>query len=798
MFRLCTALVAVCIALSCTAFALAATTGLVRGTITLDGKPIPAAHVVLEGEGSLFQATADAHGNYVFSQVPFGSYRLVASAKGGHETAVLVNVASGQVITVNVALTIHLKEIAQTTVTAHAGLEANPPSVNQLNRATIQSSPVNNSLDRLIETLPGVVQFSYNEPVINGFHGVSYNIDGAPLPLATTSNFAEIMDPKLINSIEVLTGAIPAEYGGERMGGVVNIISNRPTDLPEGTYGTITGGFGNQGQGVGSLDVESRSGSSEFFLSGNVQTTDRGLDAPTYTPINDDSSSSDQFFRSITQLAPRDTLAFDYSNQFSQFQIPINTDPNNPLDPVVSVPGTLDTQLEYDRFSNLNWTQTSKDGNGVLQVIPWWRSTQIDYLGDLPLDVLAVEPNFSDCPPSCAKTVNLIGLNQGSFASYVGVRASDFRATQNHAWKIGVDVDRESATAWQEFACYYVDCAASGKVATPYYAAFTTPQGQAGSNIGIYGEDRWQMGPNVLWSYGMRYDHSTGYVGGWQLSPRIGVNISDGGRNVAHVYYGKFYAAPLLEDVRQACVLLSAQQACSTTNPVYDLKPESDSYYEMGVVHTFNSHFTGSLNVFEKSVVNVLDTTQLFNTPIFAVYNNAIGIDHGAEIRLQDQLLGGDQWFLSGTVSGSYAACISGSEFLFPPNSNEPGVSCAAQLSLEDHSQTVDATAGYTHRFGAHALWYSTLQANYGSGFPVQFEDANVNLSGTLPAHTTFDFSLGRELTPGRAGEDRGLGLSLQVLNVLNHQYPIKVANGFNTTQIANGRSFLLRLSAPF
>jgi outer membrane receptor protein involved in Fe transport len=381
----------------------------------------------------------------------------------------------------------------------------------------------------------------------------------------------------------------------------------------------------------------------------------------------------------------------------------------------------------------------------------------------------------------------------------VGLRASDFRATANHAWKIGVDIDRESATAYQEFACYYVNCAASGPVATPYFPAFTTPQGQAGSQIGIYGEDRWQMTPYVLWSYGLRYDHSTGYVGGDQISPRIGVNIWDGGRNVAHVYYGKFYAAPLLEDVRQACVLLSAQQACSTTNPVYDLKPESDSYFEMGAVHTFNSHFTGSLNIFEKSVVNVLDTTQLFNTPIFAVYNNSIGIDHGAEIRLQNQEPGGDQWFLTGTYSGSYAACISGSEFLFPPNTNLPGVSCVAQLSLEDHSQTVDATAAYTHRFGgAPKLWYTTLQANYGSGFPVQFEDANVNLSGTLPAHTTFDFSLGRELTPGRQGEDQGLGLSLQVLNVLNHQYPIKVSNGFNTTQIANGTSFLLRLSAPF
>ncbi|MGB9650840.1 MAG: hypothetical protein WCB01_03475, partial [Candidatus Cybelea sp.] len=42
---------------------------------------------------------------------------------------------------------------------------------------------------------------------------------------------------------------------------------------------------------------------------------------------------------------------------------------------------------------------------------------------------------------------------------------------------------------------------------------------------------------------------------------------------------------------------------------------------------------------------------QLFNTPIFAVYNNSIGINHGAEVRLQDRQLGGDEWFLTGTVS---------------------------------------------------------------------------------------------------------------------------------------------------
>ncbi|MBV8197269.1 MAG: TonB-dependent receptor [Candidatus Eremiobacteraeota bacterium] len=798
MSRFTAACLAAFLAFSYATPSLAAVTGLVRGTVTIDGKPAPGVSVTLQGEGSLFKTVTSEKGEFVFPQVPFGTYRASAAAKGIPALEAIVNVRSGGVATVNIALSTMLKQIAQTTVTAHAGAEANPPSVNQMTRSAIQASPVNNSLDRLLATFPGVVQFSYNEPVINGFHGVTYNIDGAPLPLATTSNFAEIIDPKVINSLELLTGAIPAEYGGDRMGGVVNIIGSRPTDIPQGTYGLITGGVGNQGQGIGSFDVEARSGQSEFFLSANASTTNRGLDAPTYVPINDASSSNDQFFRFITQMGPRDTLGFDYSNQFSQFQIPINTDFGNPLDPIVSVPGTLDTQLEYDRFANLNWTQVSKDGNGVFQVIPWWRSTRIDYFGDLPLDVLAVEPDFSVCPPSCAKNVHLIGLNQTSYASYVGLRASDFRATENHAWKIGVDVSRENATATQEFACYYVKCEASGTVATPYYAAFTTPQAQAGSQIGIYGEDKWQMTPNIVWNYGLRYDASSGYVGAWQISPRIGVTLWDGGKNVAHVYYGRFYAAPLLEDVRQACVLLSAQQACSTTHPVYDLKPESDAYYETGIVHSFNSRFTGSLNIFRKSVVNVLDTTQLFNTPIFAVYNNSIGINHGAEIRLQEQELGGDQWFLTGTISGSYAACISGSEFLFPPNANLPGVSCQAQLSLEDHSQTVDATAAYTHRFGAHRLWYATLQGNYGSGFPVQFQDANVSLHGILPAHTTLDFSLGRDLTPGRAGEDQGLGLSLQLLNLLNHQYPIKVANGFNTTQIANSRSVLLRLSAPF
>ena len=177
------------------------------------------------------------------------------------------------------------------------------------------------------------------------------------------------------------------------------------------------------------------------------------------------------------------------------------------------------------------------------------------------------------------------------------------------------------------------------------------------------------------------------------------------------------------------------------------------------LVHTFNPHFTGSLNIFRKTVVNILDTTQLLNTPMFAVFNNAIGIDNGVELRLQDRLLERRPMVLYRNDSGSYAACVSGFDVSLSAEYQPPGVSCVAQLSLEDHDETVVSTAGvHVALRDGPKQWFATLQGNYGSGFPVAFEDANVNSAGRLPAHTTFDLAAGRTLTPGTSGEDHGLG----------------------------------------
>lgn len=738
----------------------AATTGVVRGNVRTTGPSTAGAVITLSGENTTLTAKTDANGNFVFSQVSFGHYKITAHVAGLADSTQEIEVSSDTVTTVTLRVTA-VKEIGRVAAISRGGASGAPVSQNALSRSQIAALPTNNRLNSIVQTVPGIVKFSYDEPVAHGFHGLTYEVDGAPLPQSTSSNFAELIDPKNVDSVEVFTGAFPAEYGGSRQGAVINIISNRNSDLGDArSQGSFTLGAGNYATAMTSLAESFKVGATRLFFNTNLQQNARGLDAPTYAPLHDNSSQTDQFLRLISPVGQRGTLSLDFSNQLAQFQIPINTDGHNPLDPTISAPGTDDVQREYDRFANVNYTLNSKDGNGYLQIIPWSRYTRIAYDGDVAKDILATQPD-----PSTGLPVNLVGVRQDRSATYTGLRIASLHVGGHHAIKFGLEGSVENFQS------------------TARFVQLNKPDifddvAQRGSLVGAYVQDKWSPSRAVTVSAGLRYDHSTGFVSGNQLSPRIGINVAPDSKNVVHFYYGRLYAAPALEDVRRSFTVLSDSGGL----PVYDLKPERDTYTEMGVAHTFAAGFNGYVNYFRRNAVNVLDTTQLLNTPLFAVFNNAVGRVEGAELRLQRSLGSGDSWFLSATASRAEAAGVSGSTFLFPPTDNS--------LQPEDHDQTYEAVAAYTHRFGESRRMFATLQSEYGTGYPVQFQSGPAR----LPAHIGFDISLGRE--PGH-GADRSLGFNLSVENLLNHQYPIKVANGFNTTQVSTGRKILFRLTAP-
>ena len=111
--------------------AVAATTGMVRGTILVNNKPEAGVKVTLEGEGSLLHTATDPAGHYVFAQVPFGDYTLSATYPNVSEKKLQVTVESDQILTINFALG-QMKTIASLNILSRAGASGNPVSSNVL------------------------------------------------------------------------------------------------------------------------------------------------------------------------------------------------------------------------------------------------------------------------------------------------------------------------------------------------------------------------------------------------------------------------------------------------------------------------------------------------------------------------------------------------------------------------------------------------------------------------------------------------------------------------------------------
>jgi len=728
-------------------FALASTYGAVSGTISNEaGKPVVNASVSLSSPDSAAQVTkSDTAGQFSFPRVTFDTYTVSVSASGYGDQTAVVTVSSGGVATVN--FTMSPRSLGR--IVSRASASAHPVSVDVISTQTILTLPGNNSLGKVTETVPGIVPFSYGEPVSHGFHGLMYEVDGVPIPQTSSSEFAEIIDPRDIDRLEVFTGAFPAEFGGQREGAVVDIIT-RHVGAAHGGSLSLSGG--NYAYNAANLNDAFGNDRFKVFTSFNLVRNARGIDSPTLVPEHDNSDQADEFLRAVYAPNARDTFAFDFSNQYAAFQIPIDTDPAHPN---FSVPGTDDNQHEYDRFANLAFNRLTADGKGYFEIAPWYRTGRVTYLPDPAKDLAG---------GSASSTF------QDRRAQYYGLTTAWFRGGQRHNVKVGFTATREDFAS--QFQIRFIDPILG-------LQTFNDNVTQPGSNFGAYVQDKINVSPVLTLNAGLRYDHSTGFTSGFQWSPRIEANIQADDKNTLHFYYGRLYAAPALEDVRRDAAVVGGSGGV----PVYDLKPERDSIYEGGLAHAFSPLVRGYITLWARSVSNVLDTTQLGSTPIFTIFNSDVGRARGVELSVSGRRERGDSYFLSYGVSESLAKGISGGTFLFSP----AALQGASSFALEDHDQTHTLNAAYTWALAGDPNRYLTLGTRYGSGFPVQFE----NGPGRLPVHWEVDASFGRKAAPGH------LGWELQGTNLLNHQYLIKLNNGFNTTQYAAGRQITLKVTTP-
>ena len=250
----------------------AAQTATVSGTITdQTAAAIPGATVTLEGPGGSRTAISGSSGEYSFTNLANGSYKVTASLSGFAPGTrdVVVSGANVEVPAISLALASLSDTIVVSASKSDTALIDAPATLSVVTSETLASTPAQNYGD-LLRALPGVnvIQLSARDVNVTNRQGTSTLTNSQLVLLDDRSIYLDFFGLVLwdflpsnmsdIRQIEVIRGPASAVWGANALTGVVNVITKTPRQAP-GTMVSISGGFFDRdagsgvGKGVGKL-----------------------------------------------------------------------------------------------------------------------------------------------------------------------------------------------------------------------------------------------------------------------------------------------------------------------------------------------------------------------------------------------------------------------------------------------------------------------------------------------------------------------------------------------------------------
>jgi hypothetical protein len=276
------------------------------------------------------QATTGSDGTFRFTNVPFNTYHLVVTSPGFAPYTQDVDVRS----TVPSSIQIGLKlGTAATSIT----VEANGGDLVE-NESTFHTDVDRNLFDKLplesasssvssLVTLvtPGVAADS------NGlFHGLgdhaenSFSVDGQPITDQQSKVFSNQIPSDSIQSLEVISGAPPAEFGGKTS--LVIKVTTRSGLGVTTPHGSINMSYGAFGTSSGSFDLAYGNEKWGNFIALSGLNTGRFLDPPEFSVMHDKGNEENLFDRVDYQLTQADAIHLNAGYSRSWFQTPNSFD----------------------------------------------------------------------------------------------------------------------------------------------------------------------------------------------------------------------------------------------------------------------------------------------------------------------------------------------------------------------------------------------------------------------------------------------------------------------------------------
>jgi hypothetical protein len=305
----------------------------INGTVAdPSGSVVVGATVEIHNPVSQFDrnTTTDSAGKFTFQNVPFNPYHLTVNAPGFAAYVQDVDVRS--VVPINLSVTIQVK-VSSEEVTVESSaqdlLENEPTFHTDVDRELIDKIPLesaSSSVSSLVTlATPGVAADS------NGlFHGLgdhaenSFSVDGQPITDQQSKVFSNQIPAESIQSMEVISGAPPAEYG-DKTSVVINVATRSGQGITTPT-GAITTSYGTFGSSNVNFNLAYGGQNWGNFISATGLDTGRFLDPPEFTVIHDKGNEENVFDRVDYQFSPGDSVHLNLDFTRSWFQTPNSID----------------------------------------------------------------------------------------------------------------------------------------------------------------------------------------------------------------------------------------------------------------------------------------------------------------------------------------------------------------------------------------------------------------------------------------------------------------------------------------
>jgi len=342
----------------------AQSSGILDGIVTdASGAAIPGATVEIQNPVSHYtrNTTTDADGRFRFANVPFNPYHMVVTADGFAASARDVEVRSSVPQSISVSLKV---AAANTTVTVESSagdlVENDPTFHTDVDRGLFDKMPLesaSSSATSLVTLVsPGIAADSNGNMHALGDHAqTAFSVDGQMVTDQTSKVFSNQIPADSIQSLEVISGAPPAEFG-DKTSLVIKVTTRSGLGVTKPT-GAVTGSFGSFGTATAGFNMAYGGDKWGNFVSLTGLNSGRFLDPPEFTVLHDRGNEENFFDRVDYNASKVDTLRANFQYSRSWFQTP-NTFDN--LSAVSGNPaGNTDQRSKIESYNIApSWTHT--------------------------------------------------------------------------------------------------------------------------------------------------------------------------------------------------------------------------------------------------------------------------------------------------------------------------------------------------------------------------------------------------------------------------------------------------------